>query len=205
MLPSIPEDLLGVMVSAMEKLVNSGIARRAKKSGDRAPLFELVNSAGKEVSLGRLLRQGPVVINFYRGVWCPYCSLELKAVDRIMPAIHELGAELVSISPNLREKTAAFVAENPFNFDILCDRDNRVAREYGLVFELAEELRPVYRQLGISLPDYDGNDRYELPIPATYIIGGNGVIRHAFVNVDYTQRMEPDEIVTILQGMAAGR
>jgi len=205
MLPSIPEDVLGIMVSAMEKLVNSGIADRARKAGDRAPLFAIENLAGEEVILSALLRKGPVIINFYRGVWCPYCNIELKAWDRAMPEVRALGAELVSISPNLREKSAAFAAENPFDFKILSDRNNRVAKEYGLVFELARELRPIYEKFGINLPEYDGNERYELPIPATYVVAGDGIIRHAFVNADYTQRMEPDEVITILQGMLSGK
>jgi len=202
MLPSIPEDALGIMVSAMEKLVNSGIADHARKPGEAAPRFELENTKGEQVALNDLLRKGPVVINFYRGVWCPYCNLELKAWDRAMPEVRALGAELVSISPNLREKSAAFVAENPFDFKILSDRNNRVAKEYGLVFELARELRPIYEKFGINLPEYDGNERYELPMPATYVVASDGIIRHAFVNADYTQRMEPDEVITILQGMA---
>jgi len=205
MLPSIPEEVLGVMVSAMEKLVNSGIADNARKPGEAAPQFELENTKGEQVALSDLLRKGPVVINFYRGVWCPYCNLELKAWDRAMPEVRALGVELVSISPNLREKSAAFVAENPFSFDILSDRNNRVADEYGLVFKLAHELRPIYEKFGINLPEYDGNERYELPMPATYVVAGDGIIRHAFVNADYTQRMEPDEVITILQGMLSGK
>jgi len=201
-LPTIPQAALDVMLTATRKLLASGVADGSKRVGDPAPDFSLENSRGEPVKLQALLQQGPVVLNFYRGAWCPYCNLELKAVDQAVPEIRSLGAELVSISPNLRERSAAFAAGNPFAFEILCDLDNRVARQYGLVFELAQELRPIYRQFGIDLPAFDGNERYELPIPATYVVDGDGMIRHAFVDADYTHRMEPAEIVSVLRGLS---
>jgi len=204
MLASIPEEVLGSMLSATEAVVNSGLAERARGVGNRAPSFALESSSGEVVALKKLLENGPVIINFYRGSWCPYCNLELKAWDRVMPEIRALGADLVSISPNLREKSAALLEKHPFNFKLLSDQDNRVAGEYGLVFKLCRELVPIYRGFGIELPEYDGNNRYELPVPATYVVASNGIIHHAFVNADYTRRMEPDKIITILRDMAEG-
>jgi len=198
MLPSIPEETLKVMITATEKLIASGLANHARKVGDIAPLFALENSGGTTVALSDLLQQGPLILNFYRGAWCPYCNLELKAWERCMPQLKKMGANLVSITPNLREKSAEFIAENPFTFDILCDQNNQVAKAYGLVFTLPEELHPVYLNFGVNLPEYDGNADYELPIPATYLIGSDGTIMQAFVNADYTQRMEPAEIISFL-------
>ncbi len=142
-----------------------------------------------------------MVISFYRGAWCPYCNLELKALDDAIERIRSSGAELVAISPNTQEKSAQFASENPFKFDLLCDVGNEVARRFGLVFELAEELRPIYKQFGIDIPAHNGDERYEIPIPATYIVHTDGSIVHAFVDADYTKRMEPDEIVAILKKM----
>jgi len=199
MMPHIPEEAMKAMTTATEKLVKSGIAERAKKTGDRAPDFSLPNTNGEEVSSDRLLEDGPLVIDFYRGVWCPYCSLELKAFQASYERIRQLGAHLVAISPNRREKSAEAAEKNSFSFDILSDMGNNVARQFGLVFTLAEELRPIYSSFGIDLVDFDGNDSYELLIPATYLIKEDGTIAASFVDADYTKRMDPAEIVEALR------
>ena len=156
-------------------------------------------SQREPVSLAALLEKGPVVLNFYRGAWCPYCALELKALNDALPEINALGASLVSISPNVVEKSAAFSAENPFGFDILSDVDNKVANEYRLVFTLADQLRPIYHKFGLDLQAFDGNNRFELPMPATYVVRTDGTIAAGFVHEDYTQRMEPADIIDCLE------
>jgi len=198
MLPSMPHDVLTTMQAEMAKLVATGIASQSKKVGDIAPNFSLENSRGEQVAMQDLLQQGVLVVNFYRGAWCPYCNLELKAWDKALPALSALGANLVSITPNTKEKSVELLQENPFGFDILWDCDNQVAQTYGLVFTLAENLRSIYQDFGIDLPVFDGNNRYELPMPATYVIDSNGVILHAFVDADYTKRLDPQDIITFL-------
>ena len=202
MLPNVPAETLNTMMETTRRLVESGIAEQALHSGSVAPDFELPDPAGNRFHLAEALGRGPVVLNFYRGGWCPYCNLELKALDRVTPRIRELGATVVSISPNLPERSAELVQDNPFSFPVLCDVDLKVARQYGLVFRLADELRPIYLEFGIDLPAFDGNDRYELPMPATYVVGDDGIIHHDFVDADYTRRMEPDEILQALQRLA---
>jgi len=199
MMPSIPADVLTTMQDETAKLIASGIAAQAKNIGDHAPAFNLENSRGERVSMQDFLQQGVLVVNFYRGAWCPYCNLELKAWDRALPALNKLGANLVSITPNTKEKSSALLQENPFGFDILWDCDNQIAKNYGLVFTLSETLRSIYDGFGIHLPEFDGNDRYELPMPATYVIDSDGSILHAFVDGDYTQRLDPQDILTFLK------
>ena len=198
-LPNIPQEILQTMMQATQELVASGIAGKAVQAGEQAPEFTLLNTRAKPVSLASLLEQGPVVLNFYRGAWCPYCNLELKALHDVLPEITALGASLVSISPNVMEKSAAFASDNPFGFDILSDVDNIVAHEYRLVFTLADKLRPIYDQFGIDLPVFDGNDRFELPMPATYVLRPDGKVAAGFVHEDYTQRMEPAAIIESLE------
>ena len=198
-LPNIPPEILRTMMQATQELVASGIAGKAVQAGEQAPGFSLPNTRGEIVSLAPLLEKGPVVLNFYRGAWCPYCQLELKALNDALPEITALGASLLSISPNVVEKSAEFAAENPFNFDILSDGDNKVANEYRLVFTLAEQLLPIYAKFGIDLPVFDGNDRFELPMPATYVVRADGTIAGGFVNEDYTKRMEPVDIIKCLE------
>jgi peroxiredoxin len=199
MIPNIPAETLNTMMTATEELVKSGLVEKAKKTGERAPEFTLKNFKDEEVSSAALLREGPLVISFYRGAWCPYCNLELKAIENVMGEIKKLGATLVAVSPNLSEKSSQFVAENPFSFEILSDEGNSVADRFGLVFTLAEEIRPIYRGFGIDLTEHDGNDSFTLPIPATYVVSRDGTIVHSFVDADYTKRMEPDEIVEALE------
>jgi len=198
-LPNIPPEILQTMMQATQELVASGIAGKAVQTGDQAPGFTLPNTRGELVSLAPLLEKGPVVLNFYRGAWCPYCQLELKALNDALPDITALGASLLSISPNVVEKSAAFAAENPFDFDILSDVDNKVASKYQLVFSLADKLRPIYEKFGLDLQAFDGNDRFELPMPATYVLRSDGTIAAGFVHEDYTQRMEPADIIECLE------
>ena len=198
-LPNVPGEILQTMMKATQELVATGIADQALQTGDQAPGFTLPNTRGEMISLAPLLEKGPVVLNFYRGAWCPYCNLEFKALQDAMPEITALGASLLSISPNIVEQSAAFATENPFDFDILSDVDNKVANQYQLVFTLADELRPIYEKFGIDLPAFDGNDRFELPMPATYILRSDGTVAAGFVHEDYTQRMEPADIIKGLQ------
>jgi peroxiredoxin len=197
-LPGIPPELLQTMLRATRDLVDSGLASRAVQVGDRAPDFALPNTRGETISLSALRQRGPVVLNFYRGAWCPYCNLELKALNDAMPEIRSRGASLVAISPNLVKKSADFIQENSFGFDILSDLDNMVAKEYRLVFTLAEALRPIYANWGFDLPDFDGNERFELPMPATYVVDTGGTVAAGFVHEDYTRRMEPAAIIESL-------
>jgi len=199
MIPNIPTEALSAMMAATEQLVVSGMAERAKKRGEKTPEFTLRNLRGEEISSAALLGEGPLVINFYRGAWCPYCNLELKALDNVVGEIKKLGANLIAVSPNLPEKSTQFVEETPFSFEILSDEGNRVAERFGLAFTLAEELRPIYKGFGIDLTEYDGNDSFTLPIPATYVVDRDGTIVHSFVDADYTKRMEPGEIVEVLE------
>lgn len=199
-LPNIPPEALEIMMQATQELIATGIAGRAVQAGEQAPDFTLPNTRGELVSLASLLEKGPVVLNFYRGAWCPYCQLELKALNDALPEITALGASLLSISPNVVEKSAEFAAENPFDFDILSDVDNRVANEYRLVFTLADQLRPIYEKFGLDLEAFDGNDRFELPMPATYVVRADGAIAAGFVHEDYSKRMEPADVIECLKG-----
>ncbi|OIO67769.1 MAG: alkyl hydroperoxide reductase [Zetaproteobacteria bacterium CG12_big_fil_rev_8_21_14_0_65_55_1124] len=191
------------MGAAAAELKQSGIDQRALKVGDRAPDFNLPELAGGKLSLTGLLADGSVVISFYRGAWCPYCNLEMQALQAALPAIEAAGGRLIAIAP----ETAAYAGEirdkGNLTFPLLQDKDNAVSRRYGLVFTLPETLRPIYEAFGIDLADSQDNDAFELPMPATYIVGTDGIIAHAFVDADYTKRMEPADIVEALQGFSS--
>jgi peroxiredoxin len=194
----VPEGVITEMAAATEMLQKSGLADRAVQAGQSAPEFNLPELGGGRVRLSEAIENGPVVISFYRGAWCPYCNLEMQALQSALPEIERAGARLIAIAPELPEHAGQIREKGNLTFPLLHDWQNGVAREYGLVFSLPESIRPIYENFGIDLAASQGNDRFELPMPATYIVGRDGVVAHAFVDVDYTKRMEPSEIVGIL-------
>lgn len=156
---------------AKERLRASGLGEQSLKVGARVADFTLRNAGGEDVQLADLLAKGPVVLSFYRGGWCPYCNIELRALQRALPEINDFGAELVAISPETPDHAQDTTETNDLEYEVLGDTGNKVARAFGLVFTLAEELRPIYQDFGIELPDYNGDESFELPVPATYVIG----------------------------------
>ncbi|NEP87813.1 MAG: AhpC/TSA family protein [Okeania sp. SIO2C2] len=194
----LPEDAKAKMNKAVVDLANSDIVDNSLKVGKKVPNFSLPNAVGKIVELNSLLVESPVVISFYRGGWCPYCNMELRGLQKYLPQITELGARLIAISPETPDNSLSTTEKNELTFEVLSDRGNQVAKEFGLVFQLPEELRPIYQSFGIDLPAYNGDESFELPIPATYVIASDGTIIHAFVNPYYTQRLDPEEIINVL-------
>ncbi len=192
---------LAIMNQATNDLIDSGIVDRTLKVGDKAPDFTLPNATGESINLQQLLQQGAVVLSFYRGGWCPYCNLELRALQQALPEIKALGANLITVSPQTPDNSLSTAEKNELTFEVLSDIGNKVAREYGLVFTLPEQLRPIYQNFGIDLPAYNGDPTFDLPIPATYVIAADGKVVLAFANADYTQRLEPTEIISTLQNL----
>ena len=192
---------LAIMNQATNDLIDSGIVDQTLKVGDKAPDFTLPNATGESINLQQLLQQGAVVLSFYRGGWCPYCNLELRALQQALPEIKALGANLITVSPQTPDNSLSTAEKNELTFEVLSDIGNKVAREYGLVFTLPEQLRPIYQNFGIDLPAYNGDPTFDLPIPATYVIAADGKVVLAFANADYTQRLEPTEIISTLQNL----
>ena len=187
-----------IVTASFEKLAASQVGVSARTVGDAAPVFTLPNAIGRPVSLSNLLGRGPVVLSFYRGGWCPFCSLELQALQAILPEIQSLGATLVGISPETPDNSLSTKQKQQLTFEILSDQGNQVARDYGLLFSVYEEMRPLYLEWGFDLPAVNGDDSWEIPVPATYVIDSGGVIRAGHVDKDYTRRMEPAEILAAL-------
>ncbi|MBP0029064.1 peroxiredoxin-like family protein [Roseofilum sp. Guam] len=198
---NVPQETQNVMQQATTDLGDSGILKQTLKVGDTIPDFTLPNATGQPVSIKKLLTKGPVAIAFYRGGWCPYCNLELQALQNALASIEETGATLVAISPETPDNSLTTQEKNELAFPVLSDVDNQVARQFGLVFKLPASLLPIYQSFGIDVAAHNGNDHFELPIPATYVIQPNGEIVYAFTDVDYTKRAEPSVIVDALKGL----
>ena len=169
---------------------------------EAAPDFALPNAAGKSIVLKELLRSGPVILTFYRGGWCPYCNIQLRAYQSVLPQISALGARLVAISPQLPDNSLDTANKNALTFDVLSDVRNEVARSYGLVYSLPEEIRAALRSNNKALPSINGDESWELPVPATYVIARDQRVALAYIDVDYRKRLEPEALLTCLKSLS---
>ncbi len=200
---NVPPEIHPIMERATAELIASGAADRALKVGDRAPVFTLNDPDGKPVSSVDLLSKGPLVISFYRGVWCPYCNMELQALEAARSTIEATGANVVAISPQKAANSRRSARENSLGFPILSDPGNEVAAAFGLRFELPSYLVDLYKKLGNNLPLTNGDDSWTLPMPGRFAIGQDGTVLYAEVNPDYTQRPEPEDLLPVLRGSVA--
>lgn len=194
-----PPEIHPVMERATAELIASGQAGRAVKAGDVAPHFRLKDQDSQEVSSEALLARGPLVVTFYRGVWCPYCNLELQALNEALPELQRYGASVVAISPQSAVNSRKSVRVNGLNFPVLNDTHNETAAAFGLRFALPDYLVDLYRQLKNDLPAFNGDPGWTLPMPARYVIGKDGVVAYSEVNPDYTHRPDPSEMIPVLQ------
>ena len=190
---------VAMMESATADLKAAGIESRALKIGDRAPDLALPDALDKRVRLNDLWGQGPLVVVFYRGGWCPYCNLELKAWQRRLAELEHMGASLVAISPQTPDNSLSTAEKNELAFPVLSDSALQAAESFGVAFELSPELVALYRLVGNDLPTLNGNGRWVLPLPATYVIDRNGRIMFAHVEADYRQRAEPTDVLAALE------
>ena len=194
-----PAHIHPIMERATAELIASGAAQRALKVGDKAPLFSLKDGNGELVSSAQLLAQGPLVLTFYRGVWCPYCNMELEALQAFLPELKTAGAQLVAVSPQTASNSRKSTRITELEFPILSDPHNDVAAAFGLRFELPDYLIELYKVFGNNLPLINDDPAWTLPMPARYVIGQDSVIRYAEVNPDYTQRPEPSDMLDALK------
>lgn len=195
----VPQGTIEIMHRATNELIESGAAARALKAGDKAPLFTLNDPQGHPVSSAELLLQGPLVLSFYRGVWCPYCNMELQALEEILPAFRALGAGLIAVSPQTAANSRKSVRQNNLSFPILSDTHNSVAAAFGLRFALPGYLVDLYQSLNNDLPVFNGDASWTLPMPARYVIDQQGTIVYAEVNPDYTRRPDPEDMLPSLR------
>lgn len=185
------------------ELIASGQAARAVKAGELAPQFSLTDQNGNVVSSSVLLEKGPLVITFYRGVWCPYCNLELQALNEVLPTLKSYGANMAAISPQTAVNSRKSVRTNQLGFPVLSDPRNETAAAFGLRFALPDYLIELYKKLKNDLPAFNGDPSWTLPTPARYVVGQDGIVLYSEVNPDYTHRPDPQELFRVLAKVAA--
>ena len=187
---------------SVDELIASGAPDRALKVGDVAPEFTLPDPDGNPVSSKTLLARGPLVVTFYRGVWCPYCNYDLSALEEARSEIESRGATLVAISQQTAPNSRKSQRQNGLGFPILGDHGGAVAAQFGVRWTLPDYLRVAHRTLGADLPQFNGEDSWTLPMPARYVIAKDGTIVYSQVNADYTRRPEPSAIFPVLEQLA---
>jgi peroxiredoxin len=188
--------------SVVDHLQRADSGDNALKPGDAMPAFVLPNAEGRLVSSDEMLAQGALVISFFRGDWCPYCRAMLQAYEAALPAIVAAGGRLVAITPDTGGKPSSTKHAHSLNFEVLSDPDSAIALQFGVMFRAPEAYRALLESRGIDLADRHGNPGWFIPIPATFVVDRAGVVRHAFTDVDFTYRAEPDAIVAALRSLA---
>jgi len=200
----IPPERQVVMQRHIEQPRNGTFARAMLKVGDRAPAVLLKNAKGMTVDVATLLKKGPVIVTFYRGGWYPYCNLELKAYQELLPEIAATGASLVAISPEQPDQSLSTAEKNALTFEVLSDVDQRAGRAFGLVYEFTDELKGAYRGFNLDIAARNGTpNEWALPVAATYVIDRNVAIIYAHTDPDYRDRADPREVLNVLTKKAA--
>jgi peroxiredoxin len=200
---NVPYSVIETMHRATAELKASGLAGKALKVGDKAPEFTLKDAEGNIVSSAELLKKGPLVVSFYRGVWCPYCNMDLQALEAELPQIKALNASLVAISPQVASSSRKSMRENKLTFPVLNDPNNGTAAAFGVRYPLPTYLIDLYKSLKNDLPGFNGDDSWSLPLPGRFVIDTNGIIIYAEVDPEYTNRPETELLLPSLRKAAA--
>lgn len=183
----------------VSRLREHNAGEQAPKPGDEMPPFVLPDENGRLTGLRDLLAQGPAVVTFHRGHWCPYCRISINTLAKAQPRIEALGARMVAIVPDRQPFAAEMKIDSGVKFPILSDMDNGYAMSLNLAIWVGAEMEDYMTKIGRTLPAYQGNESWMLPIPATFVVGRDGRIKARFVDPDYRKRMAVDELIAALK------
>ena len=185
----------------LEDLIKNDAVKASVQTSAQAPDFSLPNVDGKTIQLSDLLQAGPVVITFYRGEWCPFCNLTLRAYEAILPQIKVNGATLVAVSPQTPDYSILTVQNKALTFPVLSDVGSHIARQYGLAYTIPEDVRPY----SANLVQFNGNEDWVLPMPGTFVVDQSGKVTLAFVDANFMKRLEPQAILDALAALQPSR
>lgn len=194
----LPKEVLQAFEKSIEELKTLNLEENSLKVGDKMPEFFLPNTMGQMISSVEILKKGKMILAFYRGNWCPYCNLELRSLQENLSRIKSENTFLAAISPQTLQHSKTTVENNDLDFDVLTDAHNTFAKKLGIVFQLQDFLLPYYQNLGIDLTEFNGNGENMLPIPAVFVVDGNGYIIFRFLDVNYMNRLDIEELIKVL-------
>jgi peroxiredoxin len=186
-----PQPVLDTFSAGITELKTTFDPAKAIQPGQAFPAFTLPSATGTPISSADLLSKGPLLISFYRGEWCPFCNLELRALQKLLPELKARNVSLVAISPQLPDASLSTAEKNALEFPVLSDVRNKLARELGIVWTQPKGFGPIFQGFGVDWEKSYGDELLEVPIPATVLVDKDGVVREAFLDVDYTKRLEP--------------
>ncbi len=197
---SAPEEMKNDFEQGVIDVAESGALETALNVGDTAVMFKLQDIEGDTVDLKYMLDDGPVVLAWYRGGWCPYCNIELRAYQEALPQFKEYGATVIAISPEKPSKGLETSETHKLDFHVVSDLHNRIAHQYGIVYTLPDVVQKHFEGR-LDLSEYNADHSNELPLTVTYVIDQEGIIRYAFIDPDYKKRAEPSEIIEVLRDL----
>lgn len=197
----VPAEMMDKVGAFIGRLANDGVTKNARKVGDVAPAFALQSASSHTVALADLLIKGPVIVSFYRGEWCPFCDLQLRAWQKALPELKARGTTIVAISPQSLNNTRATAETRSLGFELLSDRGNDVAKAYGIAFSMNAAEQELHKAFGAELPTINAAADWDIPVPATFIVDRSGRIAWAHVDSNYTIRAEPADIIRALDAL----
>ncbi|MFV0422859.1 peroxiredoxin-like family protein [Oleidesulfovibrio sp.] len=194
----LPAEIIAVMGAATVEIRLSDIQRNALKMGDTAPLFGLKDMNGEVVNLVDKLFEGPLLISFFRGNWCPYCIEELRALNRYYSLVHDAGASIVGITSQQPRFNQKLAKDEGIQFDLLTDVACKLMKGFGIVYQLPTAIKRLYGHFGIDLERYNGASGWHLPLTSRFVIGSDAKILCAHIDIDYSERTEPKHTIDVL-------
>lgn len=195
-----PKEVIALHEKNIEDMKGSGLEKKALNVGKKAPDV-MINFHGQKRALSQVYSRGPVVLKFYRGGWCPYCMTELKHYDNMIEEFKKAGAQVLAFAPDTEAMSRKTQSTHDLSFDVLSDEGHAIARQFGLVYKMDDKVVEGLKKNGIDVTLYQGNDKKELSIPATYVIGQDGSIAFAYVDADYRQRAEPEDVLKAVKAL----
>jgi peroxiredoxin len=200
----VPAETQAIHARAVALLKQQSLPANILPVGSAIPTFQLQDHDGKTLSTSDLLAKGRLVLCFIRGRWCPFCVGQVEAMNLSLPEIERAGAALVAVSPQTVKQSFFMRDQHKLRFPLLSDAGNDVARQFGVAYRVPEEQKAIYQRAFVNLPFVNGDDSWELPIPATYVIDRDGAVLYASANEDYTERPEPEDILRFLSATPSG-
>ena len=191
-----PPYVMPTIEASIHAVKESGLESRALQPGESITDFELPNATGVMVKSLELRTRGPLLIVFYRGGWCPFCNLTLQAFQEWHSEIANRGVTLVAISPQTPDHSLTLQEKHSLRFPVLSDSGNKVAQQFGIVFELDRDLRVVQEQFGVGIPSFNGDHSFQLPVPAVFLVSKDGKVLDSFVEVNYMKRLAPETAIS---------